>query len=184
MAATPIMPASDNPSSTRNGLRPPVVSTHAENGMRSSEPDNAGMATRNPTAIALRCMDCWKRTAVGPKSATAANPTKNPIVAPVSPARGVPLTTGEGAVTSGSYVVSGLPRRLVRRSLPRRSANARRRGPADDLRPAPQIRVGNRQHVHETAEREDGDEQVRQNDVRLCEQRQRRGGRRVGGQPH
>ena len=43
-------------SNTRKGLRPPVVSTHAENGMRRSDPDKAGADTRNPTMIGERCI--------------------------------------------------------------------------------------------------------------------------------
>ena len=74
-------------------MRPPVVSTQAENGIRSSEPDSAGIATRNPTDIALSCIASLNRAAVGPNSATAAKPTKNPIVAPVRPARGDPFMT-------------------------------------------------------------------------------------------
>ncbi len=86
------MPASDRLSRTRNGLRPPVVSTQAEKGMRSSEPDSAGMAIRKPTAMGDRCIASWKRPAVGPNRATAAKPTKNPRVAPKSPWAGVPFT--------------------------------------------------------------------------------------------
>ena len=42
------MPTIEMPSRTRNGLRPPVVSTQAAKGMRSSEPESDGMATRKP----------------------------------------------------------------------------------------------------------------------------------------
>ena len=52
----PAIPIIERNSSTRNGLRPPVVSTQAENGMRSKEPDKAGAATRKPTISGLKCI--------------------------------------------------------------------------------------------------------------------------------
>ena len=46
---------------------PPVVSTHAENGIRSSDPESEGAATRKPRASGPSPMTFWKRFADGPK---------------------------------------------------------------------------------------------------------------------
>src|SRR3990172_9670490 len=76
---------------TRKGFFPPVVSTHAENGIRSRDPERDGAATRKPTSRGLRPRIPLRLFAVGPKSETAAKPMKNPRVAPVSPRAGVPV---------------------------------------------------------------------------------------------
>src|SRR5215470_2888709 len=88
---SPAIPNSDRLSKTRNGLRPPVVSTHAENGIRSSDPESAGAETRKPTMIGDRCITSWNLLAVGPNRATAANPAPNPRVAAKRLPLGVPL---------------------------------------------------------------------------------------------
>src|SRR5215469_14051638 len=75
------MPITARFNSQRNGLRPPLVSTHAENGMRKSDPVSDGTATRNPRASGPSPITCWNRLAEGPNRATAAKPTKNPSVA-------------------------------------------------------------------------------------------------------
>ena len=85
-------PTNDRPRSTRRGLRPPVVSTHAENGMRSSDPDRFGMDTSSPAAAGVSLAAVVRNFAVGPKSATAAKPMKKPSVAPHRPIAGVPRT--------------------------------------------------------------------------------------------
>src|ERR1019366_5684811 len=86
----PTMPTTERLSSQRNGLRPPLVSTHAENGIRSSEPESEGAATRKPRASGPSPMTFWKRFADGPKRATAAKPTKKPSVALHRARRGDP----------------------------------------------------------------------------------------------
>src|SRR5512147_2357879 len=84
------MPMMERRRRTRKGFFPPVVSTHAENGIRSRDPEREGAATRKPTSSGLRPRIPLRFFAVGPKSETAAKPMKNPRVAPVSPWTGVP----------------------------------------------------------------------------------------------
>src|SRR5512141_49391 len=84
------MPMMERRRRTRKGFFPPVVSTHDENGIRSRDPEREGAATRDPTSRGLRPRIPLRFFAVGPKSETAANPMKNPRVAPVSPWAGVP----------------------------------------------------------------------------------------------
>src|SRR5690606_18515204 len=87
------------------GLRPPVVSTHAEKGIRSNEPDSAGAATKKPTIMGLSSMTSWNRFAVGPNRATAAKPIKKPSVAAKSPSRGDPLIFMLSAFLTVAYEV-------------------------------------------------------------------------------
>src|SRR5512139_4018958 len=91
------MPAMERKRRTRNGFFPPVVSTQAEKGIRSKEPDRDGAATRKPTSSGPRPMIPLRFFAVGPKRDTAAKPMKNPRVAPARPWTGVPmpLTSGD-----------------------------------------------------------------------------------------
>src|SRR5512143_2969760 len=84
------MPMMERRRRTRKGFFPPVVSTHAENGIRSRDPEREGAATRKPTSVGLRPRIPLRFFAVGPKSETAAKPMKNPRVAPASPWAGVP----------------------------------------------------------------------------------------------
>jgi hypothetical protein len=69
----------------KNGFFPPVVSTHAPNGMRSREPERAGIAISKPSMAGVKSMASLNLIAVGPYSATAANPKKKPRVVPVNP---------------------------------------------------------------------------------------------------
>src|SRR3972149_2214147 len=96
---SPAIPTTEVPRRTRNGLRPPVVSTQAENGMRRSEPDSEGAATSNPTWAGVRPIRSLNSLAVGPNSATAANPKKKPSVEAVRPSFGVPRVPGWDMVT-------------------------------------------------------------------------------------
>jgi hypothetical protein len=66
--------------------------------MRSSDPDKAGADTRNPTMIGERCITCWNLLAVGPNSATAANPAANPTVAANRLPLGVPFELSHGLI--------------------------------------------------------------------------------------
>src|SRR5512141_1887604 len=84
------MPTMERRRRTRKGFFPPVVSTHAENGIRRRDPEREGAATRKPTSRGLRPRIPLRFFAVGPKSDTAANPMKNPRVAPASPWAGDP----------------------------------------------------------------------------------------------
>ena len=86
----PRTPAKESPRSTRKGLRPPVVSTQAEKGMRSRDPDRFGMETRSPAAAGVKLAAVARNFAVGPKSDTPAKPMKKPRVAPQRPIVGVP----------------------------------------------------------------------------------------------
>ncbi len=90
------MPATESTNKTRKGFLPPVVSTQAENGIRSREPESAGMETRKPIIRGVSSMTSLKRLAVGPNRATAAKPTKKPRVAPKSPWTGVPRSGSGG----------------------------------------------------------------------------------------
>jgi hypothetical protein len=65
----------------RNGLRPPVVSTQAENGIRKSDPDKDGAAIKRPSSVGLKNINSLNRNAIGEKTATAENPKKNAVVA-------------------------------------------------------------------------------------------------------
>src|SRR5262249_33125305 len=110
---SPAIPSNDRVSKTRNGLRPPVVSTHAEKGIRSSEPESAGAETRKPTMIGDRCITSWNLLAVGPNNATAANPAPNPRVAAKRLPLGVPLNWFTAQLLSGQFSNS-LPSNHVR----------------------------------------------------------------------
>src|SRR5512134_1446974 len=85
------MPTMERRRRTRKGFFPPVVSTQAEKGIRSRDPERDGAATRKPTSRGPRPMIPLRLFAVGPNRETAANPMKNPRVAPVNPWTGVPM---------------------------------------------------------------------------------------------
>ena len=59
-----------------NGLRPPVVSTQAANGMRSKEPERLEIESRRPFSAGLKP----KAFTNGANNTTAAKPMKNPQV--------------------------------------------------------------------------------------------------------
>src|SRR5512144_38289 len=95
----PAMPTMERRRRIRKGFFPPVVSTQAEKGIRSRDPEREGAATRNPTSRGLRPMIPLRLFAVGPKRETAAKPMKNPKVAPARPRTGVPIVV-KAAVSS------------------------------------------------------------------------------------
>src|SRR3990170_2002387 len=96
---SPAIPAIERTRRTRNGFLPPVVSTQAEKGIRSSDPEKEGAATSSPTSSGDSPRIPFRIFAVGPKRETAAKPTKKPRVAPASPWAGVP-TIGNRSLAS------------------------------------------------------------------------------------
>ena len=86
------MPIIERISNMRKGLRPPLVSTVAENGILRMEPDKFGMEIRRPTILGDRFRASLKSKAAGPNRDTAAKPIKNPRVAPHNPRLGLPVT--------------------------------------------------------------------------------------------
>lgn len=94
-------------------MRPPVVSTQAPNGMRSSDPVRDGMATRTPSSVGLSPIRSLIAFAVGPNKDTAAKPKKNPSVAPHRPCPGEPHTF-PGAEMAGEFMSSPFRLQLLR----------------------------------------------------------------------
>ena len=88
-------------SSVRKGRFPPILSTAAPNGMRSSEPVSAGIAARIPAANGDRPSRSVNFGTSGPKIDTPANPPKKPKVASHMAWDLVPRTRRE---TSGGTV--------------------------------------------------------------------------------
>ena len=141
----PPMPRMERISKTRNGLRPPVVSTQAEKGMRSSEPESMGMATSKPTNTGLSCMTSLNLCAVGPYNDTAAKPMKNPNVAPKRPSVGFPLSLYLDMNASYQFGFRVNTLRLSRAAIPH-----------NHLIRSPEIRDRERHQVYEPGKGEEG----------------------------
>ncbi len=140
---------------TRNGLRPPVVST--QRGKRNAQQRARERRHRDEEARAPSALRPHRVAEAHARSARTARRRAKPTKKP----------SGRAGQPETRAALDDEERSWSHESLLRGDRGPAE--PANDLRPPPEIRIRNDEHVHEPAEREDGDDGQGRRDVQLDE---------------